>query len=89
MGINGSRGQTFFMAAIVATMLFFAGMTFLNFIKDDVTSTRTSTALDCANTSISDGVKLTCLGVDAVVPYVFLIIFSAVGGIIGARLTVG
>lgn len=72
-----------FLGLVIGFMLFMAGMIVLNFIKDDVTSARV--ALDCDNQSISDGAKLTCLGVDGVVPYFIILILSTVGGIAFGR----
>lgn len=74
------------MASIIAVMLFASGMIIMNFIKDDVTTARSSSNLNCSDLNNSDGAKVTCLGIDLVVPYTFVIIFSVIGGIIGARL---
>ena len=65
---------------IMAFMIFMAGMVFMNFITPEVTTART--AMDCTNSTISDGAKVTCLGVYLVAPYIILIIISAAGGII-------
>jgi uncharacterized membrane protein len=79
-----SKGQTMFIAIIVACMIFFAGVIVVNFFKDDITTARV--AMDCSNPAISDGSKVTCLGIDIVVPYFILIFLSAAGGLIAARL---
>ena len=81
-----SKGQTMFMAIIIACMIFFAGVITVNFIKDDVTTARLSTAMDCTNSSISDGSKVVCLGIDLAVPYFIVLFLSAAGGLIAARL---
>lgn len=78
-------GQSFFIAILVAVMIFSAGMLAMNFVKDDVSIATTS--LDCNNASISDGNKVTCLAMDAAVPYLFIIILSAAGGLIASKLT--
>lgn len=78
------RGQNLILALMAAAMIFVSGMLFLNHIKDDVSLTR-SINLDCSNPNNSDGTKLTCLGVDLVVPIVFLLIISLAGGIIFDR----
>lgn len=82
-----NKGQTFFFAIVTALIIFVFGMLFLNFLKDDITTTTSSSALDCNNLSISDGNKVTCLAMDATVPYFFLLILSAAGGLIAAKLT--
>lgn len=73
---------------IVAITLFIAGMIFTNFITTEVSTARTTTALDCQNSSISDGNKMTCLAVDSVVPYYIILVFSAAGGFITRRLLI-
>jgi len=70
------------LAIVSAVMIFLVGMVVINIIKPDITIARNSDNLDCSNTSISDGAKLTCLGVDIVVPYFILAIFSILLGII-------
>ena len=77
------RGGSLFFGLIVGLMIFTVGMIVMNFIKDDVTTARTD--LDCANPSISDGSKLTCLGVDFVVPYGIILILSVAGGLAFGR----
>lgn len=80
-----NRGQMG-IAIVVAIMIFVVGMLTVNLIKPAVTTARGSTGLDCANTTnISDGTKLTCLAVDFTIPYFFIIIFAAAGGVITAR----
>jgi len=81
------KGQaTLGLAIIVAITLFMVGMLSINFIKGEVTRTRDSDNLNCAATDdISDGTKLTCLVVDWVIPYFFIIIISVAGGLITSR----
>ena len=75
-------------AIIVAIMIFMIGMLNLNFIKEGVTVARQSSNLDCSSATISDGTKLTCLVVDAVVPMFILTIMSAAGGYITSKLLI-
>ena len=75
---------TFSIALMIAFFLFLIGMANINFIKDEVTNARSD--LMCATDDINDGAKILCLIVDATVPYFIIIILSAVGGIITARL---
>ena len=79
-----NKGSIFF-GVIVALMLFVGGMLFANHVKDLITEDRNSNNLDCNNLSISDGTKLTCLGLDLVIPYLIIIILSAVGGAIMSK----
>ena len=74
------------MAVIIAIMIFIIGMSAVNLLKPEVTSLRTSSGLDCDNsTEISDGNKLACLAVDATIPWVIITIFTVAGGIIFTR----
>ena len=75
-------------AFMVAVFIFMIGMISVNFIKDEVTRAIGSDQLNCADDTISDGTKVTCLLVDIVVPYFIIIIISAAGGVITARLLI-
>lgn len=75
-------------SAVVAIVLFIMGMTLFNFIAPQVDIARNTDNLDCTNPIISDATKLTCLGVDIVVPYYIILIFSAAGGVITYRLLI-
>lgn len=81
-----NRGSLIF-GIITAAMIFLAGFTILNFIKQDVTTARAVDSLDCSNQSISDGTKLTCLGADATIPIMILLLLSTAGGIVAGKLT--
>jgi len=81
-----NRGQTIFMAILIGVIIFAFGMLAMNFIKDDITIATNSNNLDCNNVSITDGAKITCLAMDATIPYLFLLIISAAGGLIAAKL---
>lgn len=70
-------------ALIVAIMIFMVGVISVNFVRDAVTSARSD--LVCTGT-ISDGTKLACLLVDVVVPYFIVMVLSAAGGLITAKL---
>jgi hypothetical protein len=82
-----NRGQTIMLSVFFALLIFSFGVLFMNFIMDDVTTARGVNNLDCSGPSLSDGIKLTCLITDGVVPYFILIIISAAGGRILANLT--
>ena len=74
-------------SVMIAIMLFMIGMIVVNFIKPEVLTARTG--LNCATgTSISDGTKLMCLGVDIVVPYFIILVFSIAGGILFEKLLI-
>ena len=82
MNKRGSLG----VAIIVAVMFFIIGLTMVNYLMPEITAARASDALDCSNAAgISDGNKLLCLGVDLVIPYFIILVFSAAGGYITAK----
>jgi len=72
---------------VIAVMIFMSGMIFINVIKDSVVDART--ALSCSSALIiSDGTKLTCLGIDIILPYFILTIFSLAGGLIISKFAI-
>lgn len=82
--MRNKRGNVF-LGIWVGIFVWMMGIMFLPYLTDDVTTARSSSQLDCANTSITDGTKLDCLNVDLVVPYALWLFFSlAVGLITGA-----
>ena len=85
-----NKGQAMLGAAILsAIFLFIIGMMVVDLIKPEITTARAVANLDCTNsTGISDGTKLTCLGIDLLIPYFFLLIISITGGVIIAKFVV-
>ena len=79
------KGQTMGLAVLIAITIFIVGMLSVNYLKPEIVRARSSAGLDCTNADISDGTKLTCLAVDVVVPYFFVLVFSVAGGIITSR----
>lgn len=75
-------------AIIVAIFLFMVGMLSVNFLRDEVTSARSSANMNCADSGISDGSKLLCLVIDLTIPYFIIIIIAAAGGYITQRFAV-
>jgi hypothetical protein len=74
-------GSVFF-GVTLGIVCFIVGVLFIPFFTDDITIART--ALNCSGAdSISDGVKLTCLGIDLIVPYLIWFFCSLAIGIIG------
>lgn len=81
--MNNKAQSTLGIAIVGAIMFFIIGMMSINFIKDAVTDVRLGTNLNCSDLTISDATKLTCLGIDLVVPYFIVIIISvSFGGVI-------
>lgn len=83
------RGQANLgIAIVVGILIFLMGIPIINILKPDVDIARGSTGLDCTNTSITDGARLSCLAVDLVIPYFMLVVMSAAGGMIASRFLV-
>lgn len=83
--INNRKGQSILLGIVMAMMIFLGGMLFVNHLRSDVTTAEDVTQLDCSNTTISDGAKLTCLGTGATIPYFFVVIIAIAGGLVTAR----
>ena len=82
---NKGMGNMLFVI-VVTFLLFMVGSLFINPIKDSVTDFRTN--IGCAvPATLSDGAKILCLGGDIVVPYFILLMFSTIGGIVLAKIT--
>ena len=79
------KGQTVFMSFIFTLMIFMIGLLFINFIKPEISTARTS--LECTDiNNISDGNKLMCLFVGVTLPLFIWGIVSISGGIILAKI---
>jgi len=79
------RGQSILFGIVFGIILFIIGMIFLNFITPLITTARNSDNLDCADTTISDGNKLTCLIVDLTIIQYSIAILATAGGVATAR----
>ena len=69
----------FMMTAIIALAFWMFGILIIGLIMPDISITRSSDSLDCSNMTISDGNKLSCLGVDMIVP-AFILSLLIIGG---------
>lgn len=78
------QGQTpLGIAFVVAITILILGLTITNFLMTEVTTARLPNNLDCSNSTISDGNKLLCLGIDLTIPlYIWIILSGTVGVII-------
>jgi len=82
------EGQTIGFAILWAIIIFMVGVLIIPFIGDEVTRTTGTSQLDCNNSTISDGTKLTCLAVDIVIPYFVIILLAIVGSLAITRFLV-
>lgn len=82
---NDTNAQGFFIIIVISLFLFIMGVMVLNIVKDDIPAITSVSGLNCDDTTISDGKKLTCLTLDLTIPYLALTIFSITGGSIISR----
>ena len=79
MNILKNKRANVLAGVMVALILFMVGMIVVNFIKPEVTQARADATCTAPAT---DGTKLLCLGIDIVVPYFIVLVFSIAGGIL-------
>lgn len=79
------RGQVFLIGLMLGIVGFMAAMIFIAPIADVITEARGTTQLDCTNSSISDGHKMTCLLVDLTLPAFIGIVIGVAGALISAK----
>lgn len=77
------RGSTM-LVILFAICYFMVGMIVYQLIKPDIVIQRDSDHLNCASPS-TDGDKVSCLFIDAVIPLLIIAILSTTGGIITDR----
>lgn len=77
------KGNIFF-GTMLGLFIFAMGVLFIPFLTDDIDQYRTS--LDCSNSTISSGTKLSCIQGSIINPY-FIWFFTsiAIGYLIGSR----
>jgi len=71
------KGSAFF-GITIGVYIFIMGILIIPYLTDSIDEARVN--LQCENAGISDGIKLTCLLHDAVIPYFILFIMSVVVG---------
>lgn len=79
------KGEGLMLVLIITVTVFVFGVLFVNFVMDDITTTRND--LDCNNAgnNISDGTKVACLITDGTIPYFVVLVVSLAGGLILSR----
>ena len=84
--VLNKKGQVALLGLIIGVFIFLLGMSFIDPMKDVLTEVRGGSQLDCTNTSVSDGNKLTCLAVDLVLPYFIVTVLAVAGAWMSAKL---
>ena len=80
-----NKGQLMMVGLMIAVFVFITAVVFMTPIKDMIEMNRNASNLDCANTSITTGTKLTCIIVDLYLPYFIGVVIFAGIAIIRAR----
>jgi len=84
--VLNKKGQTAMLGLMIGVFIFMLAMVFIDPLSDVITESRATAELDCSNSSISDGKKLTCLMVDLILPYFIGVVIAIAGGYMGARI---
>lgn len=83
MKLSNKRGGIF-LGVTLGIFIYILGVLFIPFLADDIDTFRTN--MDCSNSSISDGSKLTCLQGDILIPYfIWFFVSIALGFIVGGK----
>jgi len=75
--VLGNKGQALIAGIGVAIIVFIIAVQFITPLKEIVNDVRGSDKLDCGNTSLSTGIKATCVIVDWYTPYLILMIMAS------------
>jgi hypothetical protein len=73
----GDVGSNIWIGAAIFFMAFMTVVVLIEPMKDGINIARDTTHLDCHNTSISTGQKMTCIVVDGTLPYFVLMTLGA------------
>lgn len=83
--MKNKKAQAGMVGLMIGIAIFMCAMIFIDPLSDVITESRAASQLDCSNTSISDGHKMTCLIVDLILPYFIAVVIAIAGAVIGAR----
>ena len=82
---KNNKGQVFLVGLMLGIFAFILAMVFIDPLSDVINEVRGSSQLDCSNSSISDGHKLTCLEVDLILPLFIGVVIALAGGYVTAK----
>jgi len=77
-----TKAQAIFVGLMIGIASFMFAMIVIDPMSDVITEARSSTQLDCTNSSISDGHKMTCLAVDISLPLMIGVFIGLAGAFI-------
>ena len=83
--LKNKSGQAVFIGIMMFIMVFITLVQFIQPIKEVIVDSRSSSNLDCANSSISFGRRSTCVIVDSSLFYFFGTGLAAAAALLGGR----
>lgn len=86
MAMN-NKGQIFLVGLMLGIAAYMLAMAFIDPLSDVINEVRGTDQLDCSNSTISDGHKLTCLQVDLILPIFIGVCVGLAGAYITAKFT--
>lgn len=86
MAMN-KKAQAALVNMMVAIVVIIFAFQFINPLKTEVIDARNATNLDCTNTTITTGQKLSCIAVDLYLPLFIILCLAGAGGyLVGKRI---
>jgi len=79
------RGQVALVGLMIGIFVILFAVIAISPLADVVESQLSASALDCDNSSITDGAKMTCLALDLTVPYFFVTVIALAGAYMTAK----
>ena len=85
--MKSKKAQYALVGLMSAIMLILFAFQLITPIKDQVTIARSAAYLDCTNSSITTGDKMTCIAIDLYLPYFIIVALAVAGGyLIGKKI---
>jgi len=83
--VLNKRGQAIVVGIGIFVIVFILAVIFIEPMKDFIIIARDSDHLDCTNTSIITGQKMTCILVDLYLPYFFWVVVGSGAAYLSAK----
>lgn len=75
--VSNRKGQTLLFGLMIAAYVLIMAILFIDPLVDIFSDVRGTEKLDCTNTSISTGTRLTCIQVDLLLPVFIWVVITA------------
>lgn len=80
------KGTSFFLVLMMAIIFFILGVALAQPLSETVQESRTTSELNCSNSSIGSVKKASCVITDLYAPYFIGVIFGLAGAVLGAKI---